>query len=262
MTDSPAPAPLRLGHTIGTSPGKWLRVWAERFPRRRIELVALPEDAGVDALVEERLDAALLRHPADQEKPDRSRRVTLYRESIALVVSIEHPLAEQDGLTMPELVGEPRAISSGSVTEVRAVAGNADDGSIDTPALLALVATGAVVGITTHPLARASSRKDVAVHVLADADGPAVSLFWPDGEDAVIQELLGVMRGRKAASSRGELAGDSTSSTGTGRAEEESRAGRDRNGDRRAASPRGGQAARRDRGSQGGKPGSRRRGRR
>ncbi|MGO3886843.1 MAG: LysR substrate-binding domain-containing protein [Mycetocola sp.] len=207
---TPAPSnraePLRLGHTLGTSPGKWLRVWSERFPRRPIELVALAEAATVGVLADLSLDAALIRHDADAARVPLINQVPLYQEALVAAVDREHSAAQEDTISLTDLTTDSIAVTEGAGISITSlVPATADHSSPTTADLLALVATGAFVGVTTQPLARAVSRKDIAALLLSDGMGPHISLIWPQGDDEVVQELLGVMRGRKANSSRGSL---------------------------------------------------------
>jgi DNA-binding transcriptional LysR family regulator len=68
-----------------------------------------------------------------------------------------------------------------------------------------LVAAGTGVLIVPHSLARLHHRKDVTYRPIADAPRCAVVLAFPDGpQSALVEEFIGIVRGRKPGSSRGQ----------------------------------------------------------
>ena len=70
-----------------------------------------------------------------------------------------------------------------------------------------LVAAGAGVLLVPQSVARLNNRKDVAAVPITDAPQTTIGLVWlvenPNGQDAAIDEFVGIVRGRSVRSSRG-----------------------------------------------------------
>lgn len=58
------PDPLVVAFVPGVTPGKWERVWRERRPRGRLDLVSMNQDAALAALTDGTAHMALLRDVA------------------------------------------------------------------------------------------------------------------------------------------------------------------------------------------------------
>ncbi|WP_234791673.1 LysR substrate-binding domain-containing protein, partial [Mycolicibacterium mucogenicum] len=68
-----------------------------------------------------------------------------------------------------------------------------------------LVAAGMGALIVPQSLARLYHRKDLTYRPIADAPTCPVALAFPEGEQSeLVEEFIGIVRGRKASSSRGQ----------------------------------------------------------
>ena len=222
--DAPdAPPAMRLGFARGIAPSKWERRWLEAVGRplelRPIE-VAFGWTAGSD-----RVDVMLERaHPgeppegSDGEAQSRHA-VRLYTEAIALVVPIDHELAESEGvaisdLSLVRLLDHPDHSSEWPAAEPW------DDPSwkpADAYAALRLVATGIGAILLPRPLARhlASKKEHAVIPLLGEPlAGTTVWASWDIDRDAAdVQQLAGILRGRTARSSRPAADGPAANAT-------------------------------------------------
>ncbi len=170
----------------GVTPAKWLRVWAERVPDVPAELVAVEEADAVRALREGRVDAVLARLPlADDELHV----VQLYDELPVVVAAKGHPIVAFETVTRADLEGEP-VLERGDLTLEQ---------------LLETVATGAGIAIVPMAVARALGGPETRHRVVSDLPPTTIALAWLRAADSPLhQELIGIVRGRRAGSSRGE----------------------------------------------------------
>ncbi|ATD72432.1 MULTISPECIES: LysR substrate-binding domain-containing protein [Gordonia] len=67
-----------------------------------------------------------------------------------------------------------------------------------------LVAAGIGVLLVPQSLARLHHRKDLVYRPVSDAPTGTVGLLWPDPTTELADEFIGIVRGRKATSSRGQ----------------------------------------------------------
>ncbi|MFS0705252.1 LysR family transcriptional regulator substrate-binding protein, partial [Cellulomonas sp. 179-A 9B4 NHS] len=226
---------MRLLLVPGVTPDRWARVWAERLPDEPLDVVrGTPADAAA-AVLEGRVDAAVLRLPP-QSGPDggaaavpgqgvpgrgvpglpgpapRTRDgwavVPLWEDRAVVVVPREHLFTVVDTVDLADLREETLLVPGDDVLGVEAAVGADDVTEVpDTPTALDLVASGAGVVVLPHALAREHGDKRFAVRDVADVPGSPVALVWHrDAEHALVQELVGIVRGRTAGSSRGEAA--------------------------------------------------------
>lgn len=221
----PTNEPLRLGFARGVAPSKWKRRWRDMAPARPLALVALPlafggQDRCIDALRTEPGDedcdvlierAAPDEQPAGTAGPQATRHaLLLYRETIALVVSADHELAKQEhvsdaDLAIVTLLDHPDHAPAWPAAEPWA---DPDWMPPHPVAALELVAAGTGAILLPMPLARHLARKrEHAILPVRTDPRLAPSTVWAtwererDGED--VQQLIGVLRGRTARSSRG-----------------------------------------------------------
>ncbi len=185
----PRPDPLRVAFVPGVTPGKWERIWRERRPRGRLDLTPMMQDAALAALAEGTAHMALLRDvAADEER----HAIVLYREAPVVVTPKGSLVAGLDDLTLAELT----ALDEVTVLPVDLHSGSGDDA-------VELVAANVGVAVMPQSVARAHSRKDVVARPLADAPDTAISLVWPTaGAHPLVDEFIGIVRGRTANSSR------------------------------------------------------------
>ncbi|WP_432457614.1 LysR substrate-binding domain-containing protein [Cellulomonas iranensis] len=235
----------------GTSPDRWSRVWRERLPDDPLDVVHAEPAAAVAAVLAGDVDAAVLRlppAPADgaaltpppglptttPTTRDGWAVVPLWTETTVVVVPADHVLTVVDEVDVADLAGETLLVPADDVlgwtpagvdvVEVPDAATGAD-----------LVASGAGLLVVPHAIARLHDRRGTTVRPVPDAPGSRLALVWrTDAEHPHAQELVGIVRGRTAGSSRGDATVATDAGRGTGR---DGRSGRDgRGGD--APSPR------------------------
>lgn len=174
--------PFIVAFVVGVTPGKWARVWAERMPSHPLELRPLGYNDAIAALADGTADAAFVRLPLVHEHLSS---ITLYDESPVVVTPKGHAIEALDSVTVADLDGEVL---------------------LDQPweAAVELVAANAGVAIMPQSVARALSRKDVVASAVTDAPTTSVALVWPaDSATELVEEFIGIVRGRTANSSRG-----------------------------------------------------------
>jgi len=179
------PDPFVLSFVPGVTPAKWVGVWKERMSGTPIEVNPLPPAEALASLHSGVADVAFLRLPIDQH--DLSL-IPLYWEKAVVVVPKDHVLEAFDTVTLAELEDETRLAGT-------------DAGTIE------LVAANVGVAVMPQSVARAHSRRDVVAKVIEDAPETRIALAWIDGNpDPLIEEFIGIVRGRTANSSRGQAA--------------------------------------------------------
>lgn len=212
--------PMRLGFARGIAPSKWERRWLEAVGRplelHPIEVAfgrspaAGRRGSGARSEVDVMLERA---HPG--ERPDGSsgdaksrHAIRLYTEAIALVVPIDHELAESGGVEISDLA-LVRLLDHPDHAPDWPAAAPWDDPSwrpADAYAALDLVATGAGGILLPRPLARhlARKREHAVIPLLGEPlPGTTVWASWAVDRDAPdVQQLAGILRGRTARSSR------------------------------------------------------------
>ena len=187
----PAPYPdtLRVAFVPGVTPGKWERIWRERRPRGRLDLIPMHQDAALTALTEGTAHMALLR---DTAADDTWHAIELYREAPVVVAPKGSLVAGVDGVSLAELASLDDVI----VLPVDLIAGNGADA-------VELVAANVGVALMPQSVARATSRKDVVARPVTDGVETSISLVWPTaGGHPLVDEFIGIVRGRTANSSR------------------------------------------------------------
>lgn len=164
----------------GVTLTKWRRIWDERF-RTPLEVVEVAEADQRRALVWGEVDMAFVRLPIDR---DGLHLIPLYDEDPVVWMSRDHVLAELDQLTADDLADE-RVI---------------DDAA---PESIELATYSAAVLRVPLSVARTGSRKDLVHRPLVDAEPTTIGLSWlVDADNPLIEEFIGVVRGRKPESSR------------------------------------------------------------
>lgn len=198
------PNAFRLVVVPGVTPDKWARVWSERLPDTALEVLpATAADAA--ALLGAEADAGLVRLPVD---PDACHAIPLYTETTVVVVHREHLLAAADEVTVAELADETVVWPlddvlgwPGSPAAPAAVAGYRP---ATTAEAVELVAASVGVLLVPQSLARAHHRRDLTYRVVTDAPTSSVGLAWGrDRHTDLVEEMIGIVRGRTANSTRG-----------------------------------------------------------
>ncbi len=181
-TGTAGAASLRVGFVPGVTLTKWRRIWSERFPRQPLVVVEIDPSGQRDALDNHLVDLCFVRLPVAAEG---LHVIRLYDEVPVVVVPKDHPVAAFDEITRADLAGE--TILDG--------AESAD--SIDR------VAWGAGVLCVPQSIARSHSRRDLVYRPITDAEPTTIALAWSaDNPDPLIEEFIGIVRGRTVNSSR------------------------------------------------------------
>ena len=176
------PETLVLVFVPGVTPAKWVGVWKERMPRVPIEVRPCSQQEALESLIAGDATVALLREPFARE---RLSAIPLYEERAVVVAPKDHPIAAFDELSRADLADE-----------------NVLEG--DPKDAVELVAANVGVAIMPQSVARLHSRKDVVARVLRDEPTTSIALAWlEDATTELVQEFIGIVRGRTANSSRG-----------------------------------------------------------
>jgi DNA-binding transcriptional LysR family regulator len=196
------PLCLTVGYVPGVTPAKWARTWAQRHPEVPLQLHAVAAADAADALRAGTIDVALLRPPADTSGVAV---ITLYEETTVVVVPTDHLLSAVDAVTVADLEGEPVLMPLDDVVAWAATPGAQVDHRPETTSdATELVAAGGGVLIVPQSLARLHHRKDLTYRPITDAPTCSVALAVPAGQQpALVEEFIGIVRGRKPNSSRG-----------------------------------------------------------
>lgn len=177
---------LTVAFVVGVTPGKWARVWAERMPRHPLVLQQLTPEAAQAGIADGSIDLALVRLPVDS---DRVNAIPLYEEQAVVVAPQDHAIEALDSLRVADLAG---------------------DTVLDHPwdEAVALVAANVGVAIMPQSVARALNRRDVvAPQRPHEGDARRRGIREQARDDALIEEFIGIVRGRTANSSRGSADG-------------------------------------------------------
>lgn len=177
--ESPQGAELRIGKVRGVTLAKWHRVWDARFDAP-LTVSDVADDAQLTGLRDGSLDMCFVRLPVDREG---LHAIPLYEETMVAWVSKEHAISAVDEVTLADLDDEQ------VITELHATATD-------------LVLGGAVL-VVPMSVARGASRRDLVYRPIVDADPSPVALAWRvDDDNPLIEEFIGVVRGRTPNSSR------------------------------------------------------------
>jgi DNA-binding transcriptional LysR family regulator len=197
------PPSLTLGYVPGGTPAKWARIWAERHPEVPLQMCAVDAADAADAVRAGTVDVALLRLPADTSG---LAVIPLYEETAVAVVPTDHILTAADTITTADLDGEPIVVPADDVMPWAAVPGAPVEHRPETTGdAIELVAAGIGVLVVPQSLARLHHRRDLTYRPIADAPACPVALAFPEGpQPESVEEFIGIVRGRKPSSSRGQ----------------------------------------------------------
>ena len=237
MSQPEEPASFRLAYVPGATPGKWASVWQERLPDVHLELVQVEAAAVARTLQDGEADAAIGRLPVDKEVFSA---IPLYEEASVVCFSRDHllaALADEEVVSTADIAGDPVWVPADDVLFTAhpvpgVVPADPDGNPLDrlptTADVVATVAANVGVAVLPMSLARLHRRKDVTYRPLADGPTAPVGLVWPtDRTTDLVEELIGIVRGRTVNSSRGRggpaarpaegaAAGSPAKSAGTG----------------------------------------------
>jgi len=190
------PESLRIAYTRGVTPGKWARIWGERFRHIPLGLELIRPVTEAAAQLEAAADAqlAFIRLMPGEAQPEGYHLIPLYEERPFVVAAKGNVIEAADEVSLAELEGEVRHPF--------------DD---DIESTIEVVAASVGVVVVPQSIARLYARKDVIARPVTDAHAWRVGLAWRTDAPAEVQpridDFIGVVRGRTANSSRGEAGG-------------------------------------------------------
>ncbi|MFF4383838.1 LysR family substrate-binding domain-containing protein [Kitasatospora sp. NPDC001547] len=236
MTDMQVNPSFRLVYVPGVTPGKWVRVWSERLPDVPLELLAVPFGDGERTLREGGADAGLVRLPVDK---DVLSAIPLYTETTVVVFPKDHWLAAAEEVPLDDLADEvvfhPLDDTLGFTADTlpgRPAIARPDR----TEDAIELVAANVGVLLVPQSLARLHHRKDLTYRPVVEAPQSQVALAWPQERTTdLVEEFIGIVRGRTVNSSRGRGAGQAApeaqpKKAAAGRGKPQQKAGGQRSG--------------------------------
>lgn len=194
---------LTLGYVPGATPAKWARTWAQRHPDVPLHLRTVGAAEAADAVRDGAVDVAVLRLPTDTSG---LAVIPLYEETTVVVVPTDHLLTAVDAVAAADLGDEPTVLPLDDVVDWPDPPGVPVDHRPETTSdAIELVAAGMGALIVPQSLARLHHRKDLTYRPITDAPTCAVALGVADGpQPQLVEEFIGVVRGRKPGSSRGQ----------------------------------------------------------
>lgn len=197
---------FRLAFVPGVTPGKWVRIWEQRRPDVSLELVALDVADCAEAVGQGRVQMAITRLPDALRHGDAGAHhsIDLYEETTVVVVPKDHVLTAGDEMTLADLADEQLLWPLDEPLTVPQRPGSAVSHRPETTGdAIELVAAGIGVLLVPQSLARLHHRKDLVYRPVTDAPTSTVGLLWPQPTTDLADEFVGIVRGRKATSSRG-----------------------------------------------------------
>ncbi|MFG1683432.1 LysR family substrate-binding domain-containing protein [Nonomuraea sp. NPDC049269] len=202
MTDGETGDEFRLAYVPGVTPAKWVGVWTERLPDVPITLVAVPAAEVVGLLREGGADAGFVRLPVDR---DGLSVIPLYVETTVVVVPKDHAVTAADEVAIADLADDEVFHPLDEIIEWTVRPGvPAFTRPATTAAAVELVASGAGLLLVPQSLARLHDRRDLTYRPVLDAPQSQVALAWPtDATTDLVEDFIGIVRGRTVNSSRG-----------------------------------------------------------
>ncbi|MFW0107797.1 LysR family transcriptional regulator substrate-binding protein [Rothia sp. P7181] len=210
---------LRIGYVPGIMPGKWFSRWQERYGKLcPLKELALKEDATRESLEgEPPLAHMVLTRVAAHQNPfekDQFHAITLYCEKNVVVLPTDHVLTLLEEIPIAELAEETLLQQAHTVPEWEEISEPYRPQTEqklplmrNTSDAIELVAAGLGLLIVPMSIARLHHRKDLTYRVIPDIKETPVQLVWKrynreDHEEQIIQDFVGITRGRKENSAR------------------------------------------------------------
>ncbi|MEV4098100.1 LysR family substrate-binding domain-containing protein [Streptosporangium saharense] len=202
MADGETGRTFRLAYVPGVTPAKWVNVWTERMPDVPITLVAVPAAEVVGLLRNGGADAGFVRLPIDR---DGLSVIPLYVETTVAVVPKDHVVAAADEVSVADLADDEVFHPLDDTVEWTVRPGlPAFTRPATTADAVEMVAAGTGILLVPLSLARLHHRRDLTYRPVSDAPQSQVALSWPaDATTDLVEDFIGVVRGRTANSSRG-----------------------------------------------------------
>ena len=177
------PACFTIAFVAGVTLTRWTTAWAERQRRIPLAFIAADLETQTSALHDGSADVSFVRLPIDSHGLSV---IPLYTETPVVVVPKDHPVAAVEGITLAELLTEDRV-----------------DAQLSPQDAVELVAAGGGIVILPQSIARLHARKDVVAREVTDAEPTRIAIAWVEAKTtAEVEEFVGIVRGRTAASSR------------------------------------------------------------
>jgi hypothetical protein len=184
-TEQEAPRVLRFAYVAGVTPGKWIRRWEERVLDIPLESFMSDDGAQLSVLKDGTADLSFVRLPVEREGLNV---IPLYEEQPVVVAPKGHEISVFEEVALEDLAQE-------TFLDVAELGG---------PEMaMQVVASGAGLVVLPMSVARHFNVKDTVARRLTGAPVTEIALVWPsDSTDEIIEEFIGIVRGRTAASSR------------------------------------------------------------
>jgi DNA-binding transcriptional LysR family regulator len=176
---------LRFAYVAGVTPGKWIRRWEERMPDVPLHSFMSDDGAQLSVLRDGAADLSFVRLPVEREGLNV---IPLYEEQAVVVAPKGHEISVFEEVALADLASE-------TFLDVAELGG---------PEMaLRVVASGAGLAILPMSVARHFNMKDTVARKLTGAPTTQIALAWPsETTDEVVEEFIGIVRGRTAQSSR------------------------------------------------------------
>lgn len=222
-----------MAYVPGVMPGKWFGRWEQRVGRQvPLRQLPLEDNEGLEALESGRAHLVMLRPEKEPHATDRERfhAVRLYAEKQVVILPQDHVLTLLEEVPLEELAEEfllqdPQEVPVWAEisAEHRARHPRTLPAMRHLQDAVELVAAGLGLLVVPMSLARLHHRRDLTHRVVPELPETDVLLTWPrlapgerpEEDEAVLQEFVGITRGRRPDSSRGALA-PTASGRGTG----------------------------------------------
>ncbi|MGW8724500.1 LysR family transcriptional regulator substrate-binding protein [Streptomyces sp. NPDC055808] len=203
MTGSEEPPSFRLAYVPGVTPSKWVRIWNERLPDVPLILSTVAAAEAPDVLRGRGADAGFVRLPIDRTGLSA---IPLYTETTVVVVPKDHLVAAVEEVSAQELADEIVLHPLDDTLDWERPPGRpAFERPATTEDAIELVAAGVGLLVVPQSLARLYHRKDLTYRTITDVPESRIALSWPEAEVApdLVEEFIGIVRGRTVNSSRG-----------------------------------------------------------
>ncbi|MFY4721092.1 LysR family substrate-binding domain-containing protein [Streptomyces sp. LaBMicrA B280] len=214
MTGSEESPSFRLAYVPGVTPAKWVKVWHERLPGIPLTLTQVPAAEAPELMRAGEADAGLVRLPVDR---DFFSAIPLYTETSVVVVPKDHVITAADEVTLEDLADEVLFHPLDDVFDWDRPPGEA---AFERPATtqdaIELVAANVGLLVVPQSLARLYHRRDLTYRPVTDAPQSGVALSWPqEATTDLVEEFIGIVRGRTVNSTRGRGAAGRPADGGT-----------------------------------------------
>ncbi|MEU9097885.1 LysR family transcriptional regulator substrate-binding protein [Streptomyces sp. NPDC048361] len=203
MTGSEEPPSFRLAYVPGVTPSKWVRIWNERLPDVPLTLTTVTAAEAPALLRGREADAGFVRLPVDRTGLSA---IPLYTETSVVVIPKDHLFAAVEEVSAEELADEIVLHPLDDTLDWERPPGQpAFERPATTEDAVELVAAGIGLLVVPQSLARLHHRKDLTYRTVTGVPESRVALSWAEEEVApdLVEEFIGIVRGRTVNSSRG-----------------------------------------------------------